>query len=211
MWTFPPAIHASSAVAGVTWDAATIAGGGGGSLTGGNLTLHTTSQAVFCQTTRGITSGKAYWEIYYPIGFRAGTNQPRDGIVRTGGNPGQGGGHAYPGNWPTDGGFGFNMYVSNGSDTGTHNTESNHGGTSCIHMVALDASTGKFWFGYNGVWWGGGNPAAGTGQTGTIATGGTWYPAAGAMQSSPSFYDVTGRFDSSSWTYAAPSGFSQIP
>jgi hypothetical protein len=64
-------------------------------------------------------------------------------------------------------------------------------------MVAVDLTNLKIWFGVNGTWTG--NPAAGTGQQYTIASG-TYYPACSPRQTDLILATPT-------TTYSPPTGF----
>lgn len=64
--------------------------------------------------------------------------------------------------------------------------------------VYVDIDTGKVWFARNGSIANGGSPAAGTGQTFTLNTGLTLFPAALANQSA-----VTARFREDQWSYSS--------
>lgn len=74
-------------------------------------------------------------------------------------------------------------------------------------MVALDATTGKLWFGKNGNWGYGHDPASGTGPHYTgLNPALTYYPAATPWSSDGTAvrFDIRGATNS---TYPAPSGF----
>lgn len=64
----------------------------------------------------------------------------------------------------------------------------------------------KLWFSRNGVWQGSGDPATGASPAFTISFA-TFYPAITCKNGG----QITARFSAAFWTYAAPSGFSQIP
>lgn len=72
---------------------------------------------------------------------------------------------------------------------------------------AIDFSTGAVWFSVNGAWVAGGNPAAGTGATASIAAyiGATHYP--GTSSESPSACSVTLNTKFSEFSTAPPAGF----
>lgn len=70
-------------------------------------------------------------------------------------------------------------------------------------MVALDLGAGKLWFGKNGTWLSGGDPAAGTGQQFSSISG-TLFPCAGLFGFGDSF---TANFGATALTYTPPSGF----
>ncbi|MFD1627643.1 SPRY domain-containing protein [Azospirillum griseum] len=75
--------------------------------------------------------------------------------------------------------------------------------------VATDDSSGadvKIWFSKNGIWQGGGNPAAGANPAFSLSVG-TYYPAVTCKSGG----QVSARFTGTLWSYSAPSGFSAIP
>ena len=73
--------------------------------------------------------------------------------------------------------------------------------------VAYDSATRKIWFASNNVYANTGNPAAGSGETGTLSSSGTAFPTVSARGSSDT---LTLRFDSSDFVYSAPSGFKEL-
>lgn len=74
-------------------------------------------------------------------------------------------------------------------------------------MVAFDKTYGRFWFGVNGTWYGGGNPAAGTNPTGSISqfTSNEVYPGASIHGTDTQIYL---RLVDGENVYSIPSGFS---
>lgn len=92
-----------------------------------------------------------------------------------------------------------------------HNTPSgtaygNSFSATAVIGVAVDCTAAKIWFSKNGTWQASGDPATGTGAAfGDLA--GTIFPAASIGSGS----SVTLRLKSTSWSYAAPSGFSEWP
>lgn len=70
-------------------------------------------------------------------------------------------------------------------------------------MLAIDATTGKMWWGKNGTWTNSGNPGAGTGQSYTGTGGSTFY-----IAGSPTGGTSTSLRLNSTLTYSTPSGFS---
>jgi len=73
-----------------------------------------------------------------------------------------------------------------------------------IVMVAVDLDAGKLWFGVNGTWIEGGDPANGTGEQYSDLSG-TIYPSAGPVLND---HVMTGCFAAADQTYAVPTGFS---
>jgi hypothetical protein len=91
-----------------------------------------------------------------------------------------------------------------GSDLGA-------GTNSDVYNLAIDHSTGKVWFGKNGIWAFGGDPAAGTGQSATLTIG-TYFVGFCLYQTNSkepmSGPKATIRTQSSQFTGTIPSGFS---
>jgi len=106
-------------------------------------------------------------------------------------------------------GSGGDVYYSGGSLT-TWQTYA----TTDIISFAVDTVNNKFWTRRDGLNWnndviGNQNPATNTGgQTFTMTP--PFYPALVFRSDATHIYQVTGVFTSASWTYAAPSGFTQL-
>jgi len=71
-----------------------------------------------------------------------------------------------------------------------------------VYRVAVDLTAGKLWFGLNGVWLGGGNPAAGTGPVYTSVSG-TLFPAWGTSNTC----SADAHFSIDTCAFPIPSGF----
>ena len=101
---------------------------------------------------------------------------------------------------------GYGMYVLNGnkytSNSGSAYSTGWDGDTTI--GVAVDLTTGKVWFANENAYGGSGDPAAGTGEA-FSGISGTFYPAASMLN--VNVYECTGRFKTSDFTYAPPSGF----
>lgn len=69
--------------------------------------------------------------------------------------------------------------------------------------LAVDLTAGKVWWAKNGVYQGGGDPAAGTAEAFSGLTG-SLFPAAELYRNTQM---LTARFDPAAQTYSAPSGF----
>tara|TARA_Y100000385_G_scaffold202112_1_gene209331 strand:+ start:984 stop:2411 length:1428 start_codon:yes stop_codon:yes gene_type:complete len=93
--------------------------------------------------------------------------------------------------------------------------------TNDIAMVAIDADNGKIWFGANGTWDNSGDPAAGSGNRTTFATGQLYIPAISNENCNwemnfgggTSFSISSGNSDGNghgNFEYAVPSGFYAI-
>lgn len=151
-------------------------------------------------STNGFTTSKRYFEVYVDLYASGAGGFPLVGIARSGGSTdldsdlGQDAGEygwAYNGNSYFAGAF--------GGVTGLTFT------TGDTVKVAVDFATRRVWWGVNGSWVGSGNPAAGTGQQVTFATGlGTIY----AAVSGRSGNRLQSRLNAGELAYSPPSGFS---
>lgn len=75
-------------------------------------------------------------------------------------------------------------------------------------VIGVAFKNGKLWFAKNGTWQNSGDPAAGTGEAFSGITG-TLYPTMSLYRHDfPNQHSVTGRFRTSAFAYAPPSGFS---
>lgn len=83
-----------------------------------------------------------------------------------------------------------------------------------VGMAAVDPSNGKVWLGKVGVgWYGGGDPAAGTGAIATLGAGTffiAWGEARSTFGTTPIGCKASLRSQSSQFTGAIPSGFSAL-
>ncbi len=99
-------------------------------------------------------------------------------------------------------------YLGDIHDDGTPTAKSYTFAPTNVIMVALDMDAGNLWFGKNGSWFGGGNPALGTSPDKSSLTG-SWVPGFGAHDSTGTFTaTATMRVSSGAFSYAPPSGFS---
>jgi hypothetical protein len=73
-------------------------------------------------------------------------------------------------------------------------------------VVQVALNNGKIWFGKNGTWQNGGNPAAGTGEAFSGLTG-TLYPTISLYKAPTNPHIVVARFHPGALAYAPPSGF----
>lgn len=167
-------------------------------LSNGNLTFtDSTSDWQSMRATLPMTTGKWYWEC----------------VATTSGNPGD----------PNIGIVHKDVYMSSGwyldadaycystrydsivnnSWTGTPRGTYTAGDTL---QIAFDADDGKLWFGINGTWINGGDPAAGTSADFTGITAGTYFPYVGIG------YSRTGtlEFGQNGFSETAPTGFSAL-
>ena len=75
-----------------------------------------------------------------------------------------------------------------------------------IGMIAWDCDTGKVWMGRQGTWFNSGNPAAGTGEVGTLATGENGLMVTPYLSSGV----ISSNFGQRPFAYTAPSGFKAL-
>jgi hypothetical protein len=113
------------------------------------------------------TTGKAYYEVYM---LNVSDGYPGLGYVETS---------------ATIANSGFQGSNAVGTNAGTlYKYGTGQGGSTCpnyvntdIVMVALDASSGKIWYGLNGTWFGSGNPSTGSNaQLTGLSTTDSWTP-----------------------------------
>ena len=76
-----------------------------------------------------------------------------------------------------------------------------------VMQIAVDIDAGKIWFGHDGTWVGGGDPALGTGADYTGLTG-PLYPVVSLYFTSAPAPDTTINAGDSAFNYTPPSGFS---
>jgi len=189
-----PYVFAAAGAGGTAWnpaDKGTLI-----TLTNSNLTATGSGSGNTC--VRGVahhTAGKYYYEL--TVNAIAGTNYPRFGV----------GDSAVPltGNGS---GAGLVMAVIQVSPAFTFvgNSAIASGVTYVVNDImqfAVDLTASKIWFGKNNTWILSGNPAAGTNESRLLTAGADYYPF-GCCQGTA---QITARFASASWTYAAPSGF----
>ena len=102
---------------------------------------------------------------------------------------------------------GSNVLYEDGSQTSTSVFSTGAPVSGTTIGVAYDSATRKIWFASNNVYANTGNPAAGSGETGTLSSSGTAFPTVSARGSSDT---LTLRFESSDFVYSAPSGFKEL-
>ena len=96
------------------------------------------------------------------------------------------------------------IYVQNNTQLGGLPVNTYNDGD--IVMCAVDLATRNVWFGLNGTWNNAGNPAAGTGSIGMLASADKFLPAI-SMRSATT-QTAQARFEASDFTYTIPTGFS---
>ena len=137
----------------------------GVTLTNGNLKLQTGSNAwKATQTTLGMKTGKFYWE-FGPYLWRDNSNHCQPGVAAM--NLAQGyemGATNYTAFYHYTG----TKYFNGPGGAGTAFGQAWNDSELNIIGIAFDADTRKVWFSRNGVWQGGGDPANGTSEAGTL-------------------------------------------
>lgn len=91
------------------------------------------------------------------------------------------------------------------SSAGNHSTSGQTIGAGSVLMAAIDVDAGKGWLGVVGQGWiGGGDPAAGTGESFTFSGGTTMYVGASAYSSG---HNIVVNFGNAAFSGSVPSGF----
>lgn len=151
----------------------------GSTIRGGGLDLtDVVTDPSVAMGSFGITKGKWYWEVNYVSGA-AGSFA---GIINNTASEATNGRVNFPGADAT----GYSLRYSTGNKVTADATGVGvaHGSPIAVGdtvMVAFDADNRKLWFGKNGAWFGGGDPAAGTGEAFSAIpmTREVWFPAHG--------------------------------
>lgn len=173
----------------------------GNTMRGGNVDL--TNVATAPRVTMGsfyVNKGKWYWEIL--VGTSTGSYAGIVSDLAT---------EANRGTFPGASAQGYDLNFSNGNKT-NNNVSTAYGSAvvaNDVVMVAFDADAGKIWFGKNGTWFAGGNPAAGTGEafSGIPMTRPRWTPAHGNNAAGGvSQYN----FGQRAFSYVPPAGFGKL-
>lgn len=203
MWNYPSLfIKTITAVVSVTWSATDKSGGI--SLTNGNLTAtSTTSGALTARATRS-ASNKIYYEVVFDATSTIDTNTGHGAGVANAA-------HTLSvslaaSNTSTIAICANGQVRSNGTNKGAAFGQLVIGD---VVGIAVDIPAGRFYVRLNGgAWANGANPVAGTGGY-TFTPSGTIYPACGVTSSA--FHRIIhGRFSSSSWGTAAPTGYVEV-
>ncbi len=198
----------------IVWDLSLASDGGNWVLSNSDLTAgeDTTGTMRFLRANFPMTTGKWYWEIRYTgwtsknvyIGISkdiGATNAPQDinsladYII-------------FKKNM-SSGTFGHLLKYLGGEETATFE-DGTAPEPSAYMQIAVDVDDGKIWFGKNGSWVGGGDPAAGTDPTAFSsfsAASGPFYPTVGTEGNNTQI-NITANFGATALQYAAPAGFS---
>jgi len=185
-------------------------------LSEGNTKIVRSSSYGVATGTVAIKTGKWYWEIQCPTVTTSGENESF-GISKVTTNII---GNNYLGidtnSWALmiDNAASDIYFNHNNSFTDSGINASNGD----IFMFALDADTGKLWFGRNGTWFDSGNPSAGTNQKYTANTDDVYYVAVSMNGNdatlynfgNPAFSISSGNTDDNGYgnfEYAPPTGF----
>lgn len=182
---------------GVTWNPSDTSGPL--TLSNGNLTASGGALPAQVRATVSASSGQLYWEVRLdtiPVG-----SNPYVGIRPSA--------NTLTGNGPFDSGGDYGCFVRSLADGHQDYVPGSNGAavgptvvSGDVYIQAADFGASKYWIGRNGTW-DSGDPAAGTG--GITISAGTWAPWVSVEN-----VTVTGHFAASSWTYSAPSGFSEF-
>jgi hypothetical protein len=178
----------------VAWNPADAAGGI--TLVSGNLEAVRSSGSGYqsVRATKGITAtDSGYFEVFIQ-------SMPVSGFTTLGIAALSESLTAFVGSGPN--GWGF--YAADGSKVNNGATIGYSGQFNQGAIVGVAFKAGKLWFAIGNVWAASGDPAAGTGEA-FSGIAGTMYPMVGMVDPAAS---VVGRFKTSAFTYAAPSGFS---
>jgi hypothetical protein len=152
-------------------------------------------------TARGTTAltGLKYWEVYVSVKTDTGNNDI--GMITAA--------DSVEGHLGVSGNQGIQLSGSGGMYFGDASINAGFAGFSQgdYIMQAFNKTTGKYWVGKNGTWYGSGNPATGANPAATLDTSKTWYPA--ACITTPNDADII-RPTAASCSTAAPAGFSNL-
>jgi len=186
----------------------------------GNLVITTASNGWWNTFgTIGITTGKWYYE-YLTTG--SGSVDQMVGFVKSNFYRGSNAGIDVAGCYSLYAGSAGNGTLFTNSATGVDMGTSWAWTFDDIVMVAIDASSGKIWYGKNGTWFGSGNPATGANEAQTVISADLDYgllPAFSGYHSgatalmnfgSPSFAISSGNSDGNGFgqfEYQPPSGY----
>jgi hypothetical protein len=179
---------------GVAWNPADIASGV--TLSGGNLQATKTSGSGYqsARATKGISAASnGYFELFnqfMPVGgfTTFGIAALSESLL----------------NYVGAGSDGWGIYADDGNKI--NNGTLSAYGSAIVQgaVIGVAMKSGSIWFAVGGVWVAGGDPAAGTGAAFAGITG-TMYPMVGLFDTSAA---VVGKFKSSDFVFAPPSGFS---
>jgi hypothetical protein len=152
-----------------------------------------------------VPSGKWYWEVFSANLGAAdcsvaetaciGVISREHSIVKSVGSGGQGWG------WRGDG---KKVHAGRLRPYGTAADQRDE-----VMMVALDMDAGRMWFGRNGIWFGSGNPAAGT-YPAFEDVSGVLFPAISSKHGGKGTATLRVCVTGDSWTYSPPSGFHSL-
>ena len=185
-------------------------------LSEGNTKIVRSSGYGVATGTVAMKTGKWYWEIQCPTVTTSGENESF-GISKVTANIIE---NSYLGintnSWALmiDNTASDIYFMHNNSFTDSGINASNGD----IFMFALDADTGKLWFGRNGTWFDSGNPSAGTNEKYTASTDDVYYVAVSMNGDdatlfnfgNPAFSISSGNSDENGYgnfEYAPPSGY----
>lgn len=147
---------------------------------------------VACESETSHNTGKWYCEVKFDSGSVFGTNIPPCAGISLDHPPST---NNIPNNYTY-------MFAGALNASGSALAAIAAGDVVCM---AVDLGAGKLWFGKNGTWQGGGDPAAGTGQQATGLSG-TYYVHASQNKNEAAVFTL--RSEAADMQYTIPSGFS---
>lgn len=171
-----------------------------GTLFDGNLRIANYGAWTASKSTMAMPSGKWYAEVTVNA-----VNYCEIGIFQTNQAMPAAGGFGYPGYSP----YGWCLLsFASGAQIDNNNGQTNYGsGISVgdILMMAYDAVNGKCYFGKNGTWYGGSNPATQTNPPIVVPSAATQY--SWVVANNGSNNGVSANFGQRPFTYTPPTGF----
>ncbi|MEW5774477.1 MAG: hypothetical protein AB1916_13230 [Thermodesulfobacteriota bacterium] len=202
MWTQLNQMTFANTTLDPAWKSANI------TLSNGNLRFSCSMNAQAVLATKAVpTDKKVYWELKRLTANPDSTKSCWPGVMDRNA--------AYLTDYSYRNANAMGYYDWNGAKWGWGNTNWDAWGTTWknvgdIVMFAADLANGRIWYGVNGVWQGGGNPAAGTNPSRADVSGhGTLYPMFGVGGGS-AFHEYDVNFGAGGFWYAPPSGFTYI-
>ena len=176
----------------------------GSTVRGGGLDItNVTTNPSVVNGTFGISYGKWYWEVEAEV-----VTGSFAGIINNTAREATDGRTDYPGRSAD----GYSLAFATGNKVNASVAGVAYGTpivANDVVMVAFDADNGKIWFGKNGTWFGGGDPAAGTGEAfaGIPLTREVYFPAHGNNAAAGVSHYNFGQRD---FKHVPPAGFGKL-
>ena len=167
-------------------------------LSNGNLSWQGTLTGCAVRGSIPMTSGKWYWEVTSTVN----TNRFFAGVMKTDVRP-----------YDQDGGLDSNSWVFQTDGNLYHNGSSSAygfatNGIDALTMVAYDADNGKLYFGGNGIWFNGSDPATGTSPAYSSVTNGGGISPVVSRRTGVCNCDI--NFGQNTFRFAPPEGFKTL-